>query len=209
MMNLWSSLAKTFGRRHDYSALVGLKIHRGSAEVVGMKIWPHVDYSIVVKDTVSLYHREGMRMLAIDATDAMVEPIQTMLTSQGVLIADIKFGEYVDWTNPWGTIEHAPIKHAMIEYARACMQEKIVHLPKTGSSETGDELLRQLREQEIVKGSENGRIVYGHPENRHDDLAWAFLMALYVSRPFLTGAGTFGMVISSTRKEYVRSFMSR
>lgn len=202
-----------FGRFHDYSALVGLKIYKQTAEVIGVKKWPHVDYSIVVKETAQIYQEKQMRMLAIDASDAMVEPIQTMYYQKGVLVADIKFGEYVDWTNPYGTKEHTSIKHAMVEFARAMMQEKKIKLPREsgGLNPTSDELLAQLREQEIIKGADpskhpNSRIVYGHPSNSHDDLAWSFLMALYVSRPWLSGSGLFGMVVNSTRKEYRQLF---
>ena len=196
-----------YGRYHDYSALVGIKIFKQQAEIIGVKKWPHVDYSIVTQETADIYNQKGMRLLAIDATDSMVEPIQTMLFHKGVLVSDIKFGEYVDWTNPYGTREHTSIKHAMIEFARAMMQEKRIKLPRQGLSQTSDDLLQQLREQEIIKGADpehhsNARIVYGHPSGSHDDLAWAFLMALYVSRPWLTGNGLFGMVIRSTRKEY-------
>jgi hypothetical protein len=196
-----------FGRYHDYSALVGIKISKGSADVIGVKKWPHVDYSIVVRETAEIYEKQGMRMLAIDASDAMVEPIQTMLYHKGVLVSDIKFGEYVDWTNPYGMKEHTGIKHAMVEYARAMMQEKKIKLPRQGLSPTSDELLLQLLEQEIIKGADpsrhpSSRVVYGHPTNSHDDLAWSFLMALYVSRPWLSGSGLFGMVVNSTRKEY-------
>ena len=98
---------------------------------------------------------------------------------------DIKFGQYVDWTNVYGQREHAPVKYAMMEYARACLQKGMVSF---GRSAESTELIQQLKEQELVVTAQD-KPSYAHPENRHDDLAWAFLMALYVSRQWLTGNG--------------------
>jgi Terminase RNaseH-like domain len=178
-----------FGRLHDYSAIVGLKIRDNVAEVLGLKIWPHVDYNIVVRDTAEIYHRMRMRQLAIDSTDAMVEPIAKMLATSSVSTTGIKFGESINWKSPWGAEERVSTKQAMVEFARACMQQKKVKLPKRDISETSDELLTQLREQEIANGADAGQMRYTHPSNSHDDLAWAFLMALYASRRWLSDRG--------------------
>jgi hypothetical protein len=190
-----------FGRYHDYSAFVALQITqrepKNLARVLGVKPWPHVDYSIVTRDTISLYHRIGARMMGIDATDAMVEPIRTQYTMAGLTIEDIKFGEYTEWVSPLGEKEHATMKQAMIEYARQCYQEGYLDTPVMGISPDVDQLIVQLKEQEILDakhGQETVRVRYGHPSGHHDDMAWAFLMALYVSRPFLTGNGLFGLI---------------
>ena len=170
---------------HDYSAMVVLEIKDGVAYVMGTRQWPHVNYQVVVADVVGVYKKLGMRMLAVDAT-GLGEPIAEMLLSQGVKTEDIKFGEYVEWTSPWGQRERAPVKYAMMEYARACLQSDPpkVRFPKNGA----EALLQQLKEQELVVGSTE-RVTYAHPEGKHDDLGWAFLMALYSSRRWLTGGG--------------------
>lgn len=193
-----------FGRYHDYSALVLLLVKNRVADVIGVKVWPHVDYSLVVSDTVLIAKRENVKLLAIDATDAMIEPIQREYRRQGVRTEDVKFGEYTDWVNATGIREHGPVKHAMIEYARRALQDRLVNLPRDGLNATSDELLKQLREQEIIKGTitrtgletESARVQYGHPSSQHDDLAWSFLMALYVARKWLSGGGGFLKPIS-------------
>lgn len=98
---------------------------------------------------------------------------------EGVKTEDIKFGEYVDRTNAFGEPERAPIKYAMIEYTRACLQRRVVEF---GSG--CDELKKQLKEQEMVVSSWD-KPRYTHPEGAHDDLAWAFMMALYAARRWI------------------------
>jgi hypothetical protein len=175
-----------FGRLHDYSALVGLKVQKKIAKMIGLKQWPHVDYSIVLRETSEICREKKVDQLVIDSTDMLVEPIIDLLEASGVSTSGINFGRTIDWTNPWGKNERASIKQAMIEFARACMQEKKVKLPKQGTNKTSDEFLAQLREQQIVGGSNSGHVRYAHPRGRHDDLAWAFLMALFESRTWLS-----------------------
>jgi hypothetical protein len=170
---------------HDFSAMVGLEIQKGVATVLKPKVWPHVDYTVVVNEATEIYRRNRMRLLAVDAT-GVGEPISEMFHARGVITEDIKFGEYVDWTNVYGNRERAPVKHAMMEYGRACLQAqppKVV-FHKKGS----EELIQQLKEQELIVSAQD-KPTYAHPEAHHDDLAWAFLMALYASRSWLTGQG--------------------
>jgi hypothetical protein len=174
-----------FGRFHDYTALCGITIRNYAAEVSGLKIYPHVDYSVIIRDVVRIYREQKMKLLAIDSTDAMVEPIAGMLSANGVATSGINFGRSEDSKDSWGRTERKPMKQVMIEFARACMQEGRVKLPKRGIGKTADELLNQLREQQIVS-HDGGRVRYDHPNNSHDDLAWAFLMALYSSRKWLS-----------------------
>lgn len=171
-------------KEHDFTAFVALEIRDGRARIKGTKIWPHVDYHVVVSDVALLYERLHMRMLAIDAT-GVGEPVVEMFHARSVKTEDIKFSEYVDWTNVYGEHERAPVKFAMAEYARACLQSKP---PKVTFSKGTEELQQQLREQEMVIGATD-KPTYRHPSGRHDDLAWAFLMALYASRSWLTGQG--------------------
>lgn len=179
------------GKMHDFSALVILEVQDRVARVKGIKTWPHVDYHVVVADTVEAHRRFKMRLLAIDAT-GVGEPISEMFAVRGVPTEDIKFGEYVNWVSPWGDRERAPVKFAMFEFARACLQHDPpqVQFSKTGS----EELIQQLKEQELILGAAD-HPTYRHPEGRHDDLASAFLMALYVSRAWVTGNGLW--IISS------------
>jgi hypothetical protein len=177
---------------HDYSALVGLEVCDHVAKIVLIKPWPHVNYEVVVADTVKIYKKLEARILAIDAT-GVGEPISEMLTREGVKVEDIKFGSYVEYTQPWGDRERAPVKYAMMEYARACLQHDPprVVFPAHGA----EELIQQLKEQELIVGPTD-RPTYAHPDGRHDDLAWAFLMALYVARTWITGPGTWVYRIS-------------
>ncbi|MDA4124031.1 MAG: hypothetical protein OK438_01080 [Thaumarchaeota archaeon] len=75
----------------------------------------------------------------------------------------------------------------MVECAGACLQKGVVEF---GSGT--DELKKQLKEQEMVIGAWD-KPRYAHPEGLHDDLAWAFMMALYVGRRWLTGNGTWAI----------------
>ena len=170
------------GKIHDYSALVVLEIQDQKVKVKGLKPWPHVDYSVVVKEVAELYTRLEMEFLAVDAT-GVGEAVREMLAEAGVRTEDIKFGEYVETTNILGEHERAPIKYAMVEYTRACLQAGRVSF---GSG--CEDLIRQLRELEMVLGAwEHPK--YEHPEGSHDDLAWAFMMALYAGRRWITGGG--------------------
>jgi len=171
------------GKYHDYSALVVIEVENQVAIPMAPKVWPHVDYHVVVADTVEIYKRRALRMLAIDAT-GVGAPISEMFWTRGVKTEDIKFGEYVDYTSPWGSHERAPVKYAMMEFARACLQEGKVKFPKRGL----EDLIQQLQEQQLIVGPTD-RPTYQHPEGKHDDLAWAFLMALYTARPYITGNG--------------------
>ena len=180
---------------HDYSAMVDLRVEHHQARIRGIKVWPHVNYYVVVDDVAARYRKTGMRMLGIDAT-GVGEPISELFYARGVVTQDIKFGAYVDWTNPYGDKEHAPVKYAMVEYARACLQSGFVKFPSNAG-----ELVQQLREQEIMIGAAD-RPQYAHPEGRHDDLAWAFLIALYVSRPWLTGNGMWASIAAGTPEFY-------
>lgn len=166
---------------HDYTAMTELEVGYHHAKVLSVKVWPHTDYSVIIEQVTDRYHKMGLQILGIDAT-GVGEPISEMFRKNGVRTDDIKFGEYVDYTNPWGLKEHASVKYAMVEYARACGQSGFVDIPP-GNTE---ELRRQLAEQTIVD-SKSERTTYTHPENRHDDLCWAFLINLYVSRRFITG----------------------
>lgn len=176
---------------HDYSALVLIEARDHKAKVVGIKVWPHVDYHVVVGDTTEICRRKDVRMLAIDAT-GVGAPISEMFAVRGVKTEDIKFGEYVEYTNPWGEHERAPVKYAMMEYARACLQAQPPQVVYSRKSPEGEELHRQLSEQQLIVGPTD-RPTYAHPEGRHDDLAWAFLMALYTAREWITGNGLFAM----------------
>ena len=168
---------------HDYTAMVELDVRFHHAKVVSVKVWPHTDYSIIIADVTRRYHAVDMELIGVDATSGSVgDPIAEMLRKNGVHTDDIKFGEYVDYTNPWGVYKHSPVKQAMVEYDRACKQSGFVETPKNGT----EELRRQLDEQYIVD-SASERVRYSHPEGRHDDLAWAYLIALYVSRRWITG----------------------
>lgn len=166
---------------HDFTAATELDASHHRAVLRSVKVWPHVDYSVIVDEMSQRYRAVHMEMLGIDAT-GVGEPIAEMFRKNGVVTMDIKFGEYVDWTNPWSLREHAPVKLAMVEYARACMQSGFVEMPDQGT----EELRLQLAEQEIKPGVSD-RIQYQHPEGRHDDLAWAFMINLYVARRHITG----------------------
>lgn len=167
---------------HDYTAMTELEVGFHHAKLVAIKVWPHIDYSVIVEQVADRYHKMNIKMVGIDAT-GVGEPISEMFRKVGVKTDDIKFGEYVDYTNPWGYREHASVKYAMVEYARACGQSGFVEIhdgPNTA------ELKRQMSEQ-YIKNSDSERTTYSHPESRHDDLFWAFLINLYVSRRYITG----------------------
>ena len=172
---------------HDYSAMIDGDITFHKATVKGVKMWPHVDYTVVVKEVAGRYRRRGMHMLAFDET-GVGEPIKEMLFANGVRAEGIKYSQVLEWTNPWGDRERAPVKYAMVEYGRACMQAGYVEIPSKGAA--AQELIKQLSQQEIAPTTSD-RVKYAHPEGLHDDLAWAFLMWLYVSRTWLTGNGIF------------------
>lgn len=153
-------------------------------KVRGVKVWPHVDYTVVVDETAKRFRATDMRILAFDET-GVGSPVKEMLWRAGIKAEGIKFSDVVEWQSPWGEREHSPIKYAMVELARAVMQLGYVDLPKTGAA--AKELIVQMGEQEIMPTS--GRPKFAHPAGRHDDLMWAFCMALYVSRRWLVGSG--------------------
>ena len=181
---------------HDFTAMTEMDVQFHSAKLVSVKTWPHVDYSVIIDQVADHYREVDMEFIGIDATSGSVgEPISEMFRKLGVHTDDVKFGDYVDWTNPWDMREHAPVKQAMVEYARACMQSGFVEIMEGGT----EELRQQLAEQEIMPTSSD-RIKYAHPQGRHDDLAWAFLINVYVARRYITGTGGWIKPIESTEK---------
>jgi hypothetical protein len=172
---------------NDYFAYADIKIQNKKARLLSVKEWAHKNYSVVIPEIAQRVNSVKARFLVVD-TGGVGEPIKEMFRMRGVRTLDINFGEYVDWQDPWsGNRSKVSVKYAMVQYCRYCSQLGLVELPNNVPR-----LQEQLKEQELVQGAdpehhEDTRVKYGHPSGTHDDLCWAFLMALYVSRRWLTG----------------------
>ena len=175
---------------NDYFAYSDIQIQNGKAKLLSVKEWLHKDYSVVIPEVAGRVQRVKARFLVLDTT-GVGEPIKEMFRLRGVRTLDINFSEYIDWEDPWsGKRSSVSVKYAMIQHYRYCSQFQLLEIPRNGS----ERLIEQLKQQELIQGSdpehhENARVSYGHPSGTHDDLCWSFLMALYVSRKWLTGGG--------------------
>lgn len=43
------------GKLHDYSALAALEVMDHKVRIPGLKVWPHIDYAVVVKETAEIF----------------------------------------------------------------------------------------------------------------------------------------------------------
>ena len=115
----------------------------------------------------------------------------------GVRTFDLNYGKKVApvWVNEVSDdAKLSPIKHEMIQWYRWCAFEKKVKMLDGQKYPLAGELMKQLKEQGLILGAdpehhENAAVKYGHPSGTHDDMAYAFLMALYVARPWIESGG--------------------
>ena len=157
-------------RYRDHSAFILLKVLEGSsrkAELRALKLWPHVQYSTIEQDLLQYMNRYGMMMeLAVDGTNEI--SFSERLKALGLPVNALRFS--------------APLKHEMVSDVVLFLSQEKVLLPRKGA----EELLAEIREQERTI-SQAGTIRYEHPQGRHDDLFWAFAMAVHAARPQLLG----------------------
>lgn len=111
-------------------------------------------------------NRYGMMELAVDATNEI--SFSERLKALGLPINALRFS--------------AASKHEMVSDVVLFLSHGKMLPPRKGA----EELLTQIREQERII-SQTGTIRYEHPQGRHDDLFWAFAMAVHVARPQLLG----------------------
>jgi hypothetical protein len=157
-------LAKTY----DFSALAVISVEKpeGSKESVaqlrGLKVWGHCDYSIVFEDTDRIYQRYLWRKLSVDQGNVGEYAVEEY-KKRGIPYEGVKFT--------------APSKHALIQLLVMMLQDKRLSLP----ARSYPELKRQIAEQErVIRASESP--LYEHPEGKHDDMLWALCLALHAAR---------------------------
>lgn len=159
-------------RYRDHSAFILLKIIEGSvqrAELQALKLWPHVQYSVIEQDLLEYMNQYGMMELAVDGTNEI--SFSERLKALGLPVNSLRFS--------------AALKHEMVSDVLLFLGQGKVLLPRM-RGKGAEELLAQIREQERTI-SQAGTIRYEHPQGRHDDLFWAFAMAVHVARPQLLG----------------------
>jgi len=178
---------------HDYFAFVAVHAEPNKAWVETLNQWRHQRYDEIVPMIAAKFKELDMRYMVVDASAPMVVE---MFQRAEIPVQSLQFGDYVEWSNIWGEHKTATIKYAMVEFTRFLLQKNMLELPPEFKDPLWSELRQQLREQEIDIGKTNvqrneAKVHYRHPSGRHDDLAWALLMALYVARSWIVGSGAF------------------
>lgn len=198
------------GKMNDYFAYADITIEKGVATLKSCKQWLHKNYDEIVPVVAQRYFKANLRFLAVDST-GQGQVIVDLFNARGVRTQDINYGNKVHpiWvTEDSKVAKLSPIKHEMIQWYRWCAFQKRVKFPEFGKKKLDDELMQQLKQQELLQGAdpehhENAKIQYGHPSGTHDDLAWAFLMALYVGRPWIEANGVH--VVQVNTRQYFPS----
>lgn len=166
-------LAKT----RDYSAYVSLIVDTEERAVKIKRIfqWPHVDYTLVQRDTLEFCRLDSVRVLGVDQGKAGEPVIENYLSKK---------------INTKGISFTAQRKNDMINFTRALLQGALnksppyLFLPQSGRFV--EELKTQMKEQERIVTA-NAYPKYDSPRGAHDDLLWSLSIALYVSRPYIEG----------------------
>jgi phage FluMu gp28-like protein len=165
----WFGVAgQDLARVRDYSAYVSLKVQDGTARIKRIYMWPHVNYDIVMRETVHFCHLDNVRSLHVDRGSAGIKVVEDYF-SMGMPV------EGVNFTN----IE----KQAMIEYYRDVGRKGLFKLPTKGPFV--EELRQEISEQERIQGASEIPS-FGHPEGHHDDLFWSLMLAVRAAAPWLT-----------------------
>jgi hypothetical protein len=165
----WFGVAgQDLARYRDFSAYVSLRIEDGRARVKRLFIWPHVNYEVVMAETLRFHQLDRVRRFAVDITqDSKVGEDYTSRARCQV--------EPVRFT--------APMKNDMVEYYRDLGQKRLLILSSRGPFV--QELRAELAEQERIQGA--GEVPkYDQPVGRHDDLFWSLMLAAWASSPYLT-----------------------
>lgn len=162
----------------DFSAYISLSIVDSVAKLKRIHQWPHVDYSVVMKDTARFYREDRASAIHVDQGNSGEPIIEQYRLAYGLNVEGIGFT--------------TPSKVSMNEFGRNMMQrakEKnppYVLLPtKASRNPLIRELWQQIAEQErLISGA--GNTHFAHPEGRHDDLYWTLMLALNAARRYLT-----------------------
>ena len=164
---LFAGLDLAKHRDHSALTLTAVDTLNRTATTAGIKIWPHTDYHSVVKDTLHIFLKKRWRMLDLDVMP-VGEYIVEEFDSLGVPVEPVSFS--------------LKEKKAMMEASLLLLSQERYNLK--GGSPNDQELLKQIREQEMVK-SEAGNDRYVHPEGSHDDVLWSWCLSIRAARRYL------------------------
>lgn len=166
------------GRRRAYTALVILVIKEGVIYVKDVIQWPHVNFDAFESETISLYKKDNLSLLVIDAS-GMGEKVLEDYQKAGIRVEGIKFTDQ--------------IKSDMLNNLLTLITGKKLKIhPKF------TELLRQMKLQQMKPGTSHTP-KYTEPSGDFDDQLWALCLACwgakeYMARPEL-------VIINASRLE--------
>jgi len=163
----FGAAGQDLARYRDFSGYVSLRIQDGKARIKRLFMWPHVNYEVVMNDTMRFLRLDRVRVFDVDTTN------------------DSKVGEdYKSMGAPIEPIRFTAIeKHLMVEYYRDVGHKGLLTLPTKGPFV--DQLRQEIAQQERIQGaSEIPK--FDHPEGTHDDFFWSLMLAVRAAAPWLT-----------------------
>lgn len=144
--------------------------------IVKLKMWDQIDWQLIKREMYGDYRRYEWQRFLIDQSNAraLISDLQAM----HIRVEGYKFT--------------APSKHALVQNLELMLTDNYIEWPKRESLPSQqhvavlNELIQQLGEQDELH--ERAVVQYRHPANRHDDLFWAFCLALYAAKQYIVKA---------------------
>lgn len=148
---------------------------QGLIRLVKLKMWDRIDWQPIKREMYGDFKRFDWAQMLIDEANARA--LISDLTAMHVKVKGYKF------TNP--------SKHALVQNLQLTLEANLIDWPKREMLPAQhlaifNELMQQVGEQDELH--ERTVVQYRHPANRHDDLFWAFCLALYAAKQYLSKA---------------------
>ena len=177
-------LGLDFGKHHDFSVLVALKRDERNLQVIHVHRFPlNTNYASVIGYVKYLQNRwKNVRAVYADITGVGDYVVEDM-TQNGI-------------TNVSGISFTVAKKEEMATILREKMRAGEVKIPYTPAESLRDVDLTAELNVEKFELLKTGHIKFSHPEGSHDDLFWAFALAVYgvAKHPVSVGIVDFGSV---------------
>ena len=137
-----------------------------------MKLWQQIDWSIIKRGIYGDFKKYNWAKFVLD--EANNRALLNDLHDMGVIVEGRKFT--------------AVNKHEMVQNTELILQEKLIEWPDIKKLEPAQvrlltELTTQLESQEELH--ERTVVQYKHKPNQHDDLFWAFNLALWAAKQYI------------------------
>lgn len=142
-----------------------------------IKAWQGIDWLIIKRELIGDHKRYNWSNYLVDATrgpELVRELERSGVRSEGYIFSATK-------------------KHALFQNLEMVLNEKFIQWPDISKlppdqARILSELINQTQNQEQLH--ERVVVQYRHKEGEHDDLLWAFCLALYAARPYLVQAAS-------------------